>query len=82
MQYPLVLPLSLLATCIFLYKSLSNTALLELKCSLSVAIIGVMVISERLRTTDCGNNFSKVKQRSQMQVYSSRFPSLEPKTER
>ena len=30
--------------------TLSNTALLELKCSSSVAIIGVMVTSERLRT--------------------------------
>ena len=57
----------------------SNTALLELKCSSSVAIIGVMVTSEGLRTTDCAHNFSEVKQRSHMQVYSSRFPSLQQK---
>ena len=44
--------------------------------------VAIMVKSERLWTTDRASNFSEVKQRSDMQVYSSRLPSLEPKTER
>ena len=77
---PVVLPLALLATCVFFpsHEASSFGTINAFLINCNHGQVRKALHNWSIRAS----NFSEVKQRSHMQVYSSRFPSLKPKTER
>ena len=77
---PVVLPLALLATCVFFpsHEASSFGTINAFLINCNHGQVRKALHNWSIRAS----NFSEVKQRSHMQVYSSRFPSRKPKTER
>ena len=77
--YPVVLPLALLATCVFFFPSHKAISFRTFKGFLISCDHGQ--VKKALENWSC-KKLSEVTQRSHMQVYSSRFPSCKPKSEK
>ena len=77
--YPVVLPLALLATCVFFFPSHKAISFRTFKAFLISCDHGQ--VKKALENWSC-KKLSEVTQRSHMQVYSSRFPSRKPKSEK